>query len=166
MSDPKTITASALLMSLGVAPMTACGASDDSQSTTDLTDFGGADYGGPEGSDFDTDEIGETSSTDSSSSSSSSSTDTSATDTSTDTTTDTGGIGMCGWDPSNLYYGCGFQGIDPDGVPIDCPPGLAEGDPCSATGLTGAGCCDAEGNNWYCGVDAQQNDIVVLINCD
>jgi len=64
--------------------------------------------------------------------------------------------GMCGWDEANMYYDCGFEGSAPDNTPpIECPDGLVEGDPCDVTGLTGAGCCDAEGNIWYCTEDTQ-----------
>lgn len=63
----------------------------------------------------------------------------------------TGPAAMCGWDDGNGYYECGFEGEDPGGEnPIACPDGLVEGDPCETTGLTGQGCCDADGNNWYC----------------
>ena len=72
---------------------------------------------------------------------------------------------QCGWDPDNGYYECGFEGEDPGGEnPIGCPEGLVDGDLCEVTGLTGQGCCDAEGNNWYCGdVDGQQ--LVVFNGC-
>ncbi len=57
----------------------------------------------------------------------------------------------CGWDPANAYYNCGFQGVAPgDGAPIACPEGLIEDDACSETGLTDIGCCDANGDNWFC----------------
>lgn len=57
----------------------------------------------------------------------------------------------CGWiqeaDPPGYY--CDGEGEDPTGtVPIGCPDGLVEDDPCGT--VTGAGCCDANGDNWYC----------------
>jgi hypothetical protein len=85
--------------------------------------------------------------------------ETGTTDPTTETTTDptaetgtetTGNPSMCGWDAGNGYYECGFEGSDPGGSPIECPEGLVEGDPCETTGLSGAGCCDANGDNWYC----------------
>lgn len=61
-----------------------------------------------------------------------------------------GGGAMCGWDPGNMYYDCGFEGEDPNGmIPIACPDGLVEGDPCGP--VPGEGCCDGNGDNWYCG---------------
>ncbi|WAS92608.1 hypothetical protein [Nannocystis punicea] len=68
----------------------------------------------------------------------------------------TGGeYGNCGWDAGNAYYGCGGVGPDPDGVnPIDCPPDVAVGDPCSPdTPVNGIGCCMPNGDNYYCGND-------------
>lgn len=82
-------------------------------------------------------------------------------DTTADETTDGGPA--CGWNGGGQppgYY-CGFEGEDPDGLPIACPDGLVEGDSCAVTGLTGEGCCDADGNNWYCG----DPDMVVFEAC-
>ena len=68
-------------------------------------------------------------------------------------------IGQCGWDPNNLYYECGFDGSDPEGTfPYACPPGLIEGDVCGE--VTGEGCCDAAGDNWYCGDDGNSQSLV------
>ncbi|PRP90515.1 hypothetical protein ENSA5_64300 [Enhygromyxa salina] len=89
-----------------------------------------------------------------------------------DTTGDGDGDGdgdtgaLCGWvsDVDPVGYYCGGEGEDPDGVnPIGCPEGLVDGDPCPE-GLTGAGCCDADGNNWYCGT-VDDTDITVLELC-
>jgi hypothetical protein len=74
--------------------------------------------------------------------------------------------GTCGWfaDPSFPGYYCDGSGEDPEGLlPIDCPPGLAEGAACGE--LTGAGCCDANGDNWYCGDDGQGNTSQVFVPC-
>jgi hypothetical protein len=60
----------------------------------------------------------------------------------------------CGWfaEGSPPGYYCDAMGEDPDGVvPIACPSGLVENDPCGS--ITGAGCCDANGDNWYCADD-------------
>lgn len=58
----------------------------------------------------------------------------------------------CGWDGGNGYYACGSQGEDPRGInPIECPGGLVEGDPCDT--VRGIGCCDQNGDNWYCTED-------------
>ncbi|PCC72241.1 hypothetical protein SAMN02745121_01441 [Nannocystis exedens] len=73
----------------------------------------------------------------------------------TESETSGGAHGNCGWDPANLYYGCGGAGSDPDGVyPIDCPPNVAVGDPCTVDGeVNGIGCCMPNGDNYYCGND-------------
>ncbi|MCY1054540.1 hypothetical protein [Nannocystis sp. SCPEA4] len=86
--------------------------------------------------------------------------------TSTSTTsTTTGGAGVCGWSPDDSYYTCNFEGEDPDGMyPIACPANLVEGEPCTNTGLTGEGCCDANGDNWYCGTDEETMMQIVVLN--
>lgn len=77
--------------------------------------------------------------------------DTSTTDpTTADTGTETSAGGVCGWFVDGGYYECNNEGTDPGGTPIECPDGLVEGDSCDTTGLSGAGCCDANGDNWYC----------------
>ncbi len=148
-----TISAAALLAGVGAMTTTACFSSGD-----DIIDVsseaGGADYGGPEGAEFSSDEVFETDEAEATSDSSSSSTE-STTESSTSTETDvsestTGGMGVCGWFADAGYYECTYEGTDPGGTPIECPPGLVEGDACDTTGLTGAGCCDANGDNWYC----------------
>ncbi|NVB38304.1 hypothetical protein G6O69_10715 [Pseudenhygromyxa sp. WMMC2535] len=87
-------------------------------------------------------------------------------DTGTDES-DTGAIiGMCGWDNNAGYYDCGFEGADPGGTnDIECPEGLEAGALCSDFGLSGVGCCDADGNNWYCGEEGDE-EVVVLVECD
>lgn len=66
----------------------------------------------------------------------------------------------CGWDARNGYYACGFEGEDPGGqIPIACPEGLVEGDPCGE--VPGQGCCDGSGNNWYCADDGGDLFLVV-----
>jgi hypothetical protein len=76
----------------------------------------------------------------------------------------------CGWgqtgDP-NLPEGyvCGAMGADPSGTsPIACPSaGLVDGGDC--TGVTdGIGCCDANGDLWYCGTDGT-NDALTTQAC-
>jgi hypothetical protein len=67
----------------------------------------------------------------------------------------------CGWlsnvQPAGYY--CGGEGVDPSGnVPYSCPGGLVEGEACGA--VTGAGCCDANGDVWYCGEDGESTFIV------
>jgi hypothetical protein len=59
----------------------------------------------------------------------------------------------CGWydDPDIPGYYCGGVGTDPGGMhPYACPGGLVEGAACDQ--ITGVGCCDANGDNWYCAV--------------
>jgi hypothetical protein len=79
---------------------------------------------------------------------------------------DAGDVGSCGWleDPTFPGYYCDGSGEDPMGVnPIECPPGLADGAPCGE--LTGAGCCDDNGDNWYCGMDDAGNTAQVFAPC-
>lgn len=72
---------------------------------------------------------------------------------------------QCGWFEGGPYYECGYEGADPGGTPFACPPGLVDGDPCTDTGITGQGCCDANGDNWYCGEDGSRT-FVVFNPCD
>lgn len=77
------------------------------------------------------------------------------------TSSTTGGGAMCGWNVDMMYYDCGFEGEDPSATfPIDCPDGLVEGDPCGA--VKGEGCCDASGNNWYCGDNMGVQELVTV----
>lgn len=86
--------------------------------------------------------------------------------TGTTTGTTTGSpISMCGWDPGNNYYECGFEGEDPSGtIPIACPDGLVEGDPCG--NVPGEGCCDANGDLWYCGDNGMGDTSLVFTSCE
>ena len=104
---------------------------------------------------------GDVPTTDAPTSSSSGTGSTSSASTSTSTSSTTGGGAMCGWDPGNMYYDCGFEGEDPSATfPIACPDGLVEGDPCGA--VKGEGCCDASGNNWYCGDNMGMQELVTV----
>jgi hypothetical protein len=68
--------------------------------------------------------------------------------------------GNCGWNPGSEWYECGGQGSDPSGTnPYACPPGLIEGAACGAVGYEG--CCDANGDNWYCGEDDTSTFLVL-----
>jgi len=83
---------------------------------------------------------------------------TSSEDTTAGETGDPGPVG-CGWGPipgndeiPNGYQ-CGFEEEDPEGVhPIACPATamLESGLDCKTAGVTGEGCCDANGDVWYC----------------
>jgi hypothetical protein len=115
----------------------------------------------------------ETTST-SSTTSTTSTTSTSATTTTTTTSSGEGGSGgapgtggapgvggggegggpaaQCGWSEGDQFYMCWGNGADPTNTfPFACPEGLVEGAQCG--NVTGVGCCDAEGNNWYCAED-------------
>jgi hypothetical protein len=79
---------------------------------------------------------------------------------------DTGLPDNCGWNaggnPAGYY--CGFMGEDPSGTtPIGCPPGLEDGAPCGE--VTGAGCCDSNGDNWFCAEDGMGGTLLVLEAC-
>lgn len=74
----------------------------------------------------------------------------------------TGNAGACGWGPTGekttpFGYICGGDGEDPDGnIAIACPIDVAlvdQGDCGGNMGITGAGCCDPEGNVWFCADD-------------
>jgi hypothetical protein len=77
---------------------------------------------------------------------------------------ETGDAPSCGWglidDPMvDEGYLCGGEGEDPsDRYPIECPEGLEEGAECGE--LTGVGCCDAEGNVWFCWDEAGTQTLV------
>ncbi|MDC0721213.1 hypothetical protein [Nannocystis bainbridge] len=91
------------------------------------------------------------------------STTTSAT---TTTTTSPGNFGQCGWDPNNGYYGCGFQGVDPDGDhPLTCPETLpATGAPCDGDSpISNIGCCLPDGTNYYC--SSESGGMIVVEAC-
>jgi hypothetical protein len=56
----------------------------------------------------------------------------------------------CGWNPETMWNMCGFTDENP-AFPVMCPPEteLAAGQPCPQ-GFTVEGCCDLNGNNWWC----------------
>lgn len=61
----------------------------------------------------------------------------------------------CGWLQAGMvsYYDCNGEGLEPSMTyDINCPDEtlLLEGGPCGD--ISGIGCCDANGNNWFCGV--------------
>lgn len=72
---------------------------------------------------------------------------------------DTAGVAVCGWGPTGDEavpegYVCGGDGEDPSGtLPRLCPEAidLQVGAACST--ITSQGCCDAQGNAWFCGND-------------
>lgn len=95
----------------------------------------------------------------------------SATTASDETASDeTAAGGACGWGPTGDAtvpegYVCGGEGEDPGGdYPMLCPDGvtLEVGGACS--GIEGPGCCDAEGNAWYCG-DEGNGPALAIIEC-
>jgi hypothetical protein len=78
----------------------------------------------------------------------------STTDDSTDDTTDTEDAKhVCGWDVRDEYYWCGSVGVDPSNeYPISCEEigfPMVPGAPCEEK-LGYVGCCDANGDAWYC----------------
>ena len=98
---------------------------------------------------------------------------TGAADTGSDTGSDTGGPvcepGACGWGPvdgadfGNAYV-CGGDGEDPDSVwGYACPDGLEEGGACGD--VSGRGCCDANGDLWYCG-ESGDEQFLVKVCCE
>jgi hypothetical protein len=77
---------------------------------------------------------------------------------------ETGSPASCGWGPTNdpevpEGYVCGGDGEDPDNRwGIECPEGLEEDAECGE--LTGVGCCDADGNVWFCWDEAGTQTLV------
>lgn len=86
------------------------------------------------------------------------------------TAVDTAGTGACGWGPTGdpavpEGYVCGGEGEDPSGMlPMLCPEevDLQTGGACN--GIEGQGCCDAQGNAWFCG-DAGRGPVLTRIEC-
>jgi hypothetical protein len=81
--------------------------------------------------------------------------------TTSSTTADSGGQTTgelpdnCGW--SGSAYACGYDGVDPGGMPIACPADLQPGAACTANEMP-ASCCDADGNALSCVCDGQACD--------
>ena len=80
----------------------------------------------------------------------------SETDTDPATTGETGGA-ACGWgmlgpdDDVEFGYLCGGEGADPRGMfEMECPVDLMVGGDCTEMMITAEGCCDADGDAWYC----------------
>lgn len=87
-----------------------------------------------------------------------------------DTTTGVSMFGQCGWYDEEKYYDCappaepGLE--DPEGIsPIECPGGLAEGDPCTDDDgpVNSVGCCTPEGVLFFC--DTQDTMAVYRVDC-
>ncbi len=78
--------------------------------------------------------------------------------------------GVCGWGPTGdpavpEGYVCGGEGEDPSGnVAMECPAGvdLQVGGGCG--GVEGEGCCDTQGNAWFCG-DAGEGPALARLEC-
>lgn len=85
-------------------------------------------------------------------------------------TTATAGGGACGWgqtgdDVVPEGYICGGDGADPSEMfPMACPEGvmLEVGGECGD--IEGPGCCDPDGNAWFCG-DAGDGPVLARIEC-
>lgn len=104
------------------------------------------------------------------SSASSSGTDTGTGQASTAADETAAGGGVCGWGPTGDEavpegYVCGGDGEDPSGTfAMPCPEGvdLQVGGVCG--GIKGEGCCDTQGNAWFCG-DAGAGPVLALLVC-
>jgi hypothetical protein len=67
----------------------------------------------------------------------------------------------CGWNPAESWYDCGFQGEDPTReFPRACPTDAEPHAPCPAA-LSFEGCCDPQGDVWYCDEEGR----VVMTHC-
>jgi hypothetical protein len=85
-------------------------------------------------------------------------------------TTGAGMHGQCGWDGLAGRYGCSPDATpdaqDPSGTHlIDCPRSIAVGMPCDDIDgpITSVGCCQADGDLYYCDVDDEV--VVVAMSC-
>ncbi|MEM7156898.1 MAG: hypothetical protein AAF799_28870 [Myxococcota bacterium] len=67
--------------------------------------------------------------------------------------------GACGWGQTGDAdvpegYICGGEGADPsENFPMDCPAEATLEVGAACAGIEGPGCCDADGNVWFCGDD-------------
>lgn len=83
---------------------------------------------------------------------------------------DTAGAGgVCGWGPTGdpavpEGYVCGGDGEDPSGmVPLACPEAVDLQVGAGCNGIEGQGCCDAQGNAWFCGNDGSGEALARLM---
>ena len=80
-------------------------------------------------------------------------------------TGETGSAASCGWNPTERWYACGYEGEDPlTGFPRDCVGNYAEGGWCPDELL--AGCCTPEGGLWYCEENAAGQVVTAFSSCD
>jgi hypothetical protein len=86
------------------------------------------------------------------------------------TAADTAGVGVCGWGPTGdpavpEGYVCGGEGEDPSGMIARlCPEAVDLQVGGSCDGIAGVGCCDAQGNAWFCG-DVGSGPALARIEC-
>jgi hypothetical protein len=79
-------------------------------------------------------------------------------------------MGVCGWGPTGDEavpegYVCGGDGEDPGGtIPLLCPEAVELQVGAACSGITGQGCCDTQGNAWFCGNDGS-GEALALIEC-
>jgi hypothetical protein len=66
----------------------------------------------------------------------------------------------CGWNPAAAWYDCGFEGEDPSGEFSRACSAEFEPDAACPASLPFEGCCDAQGNVWYC-----KEGVVVTTQC-
>ena len=83
---------------------------------------------------------------------------------------DTAGVAVCGWGPTGDEavpegYVCGGDGEDPSGmIPLSCPAAVELQVGAGCGGIEGTGCCDAQGNAWFCGDDGS-GEALARIEC-
>ena len=76
--------------------------------------------------------------------------------------------GLCGWNPDKNYYACmsdgGISGMIDRDHPIDCPPDVMKGDPCTEGGdVNNYGCSTPEGVLYYC--EITETNKVIEVDC-
>ncbi len=60
----------------------------------------------------------------------------------------------CGWDEANEYNMCGGDSESEPAVPMSCPAGLQPGGVCPINlDVASYGCCDPDGDAWFCDED-------------
>ncbi|MBK8262391.1 MAG: hypothetical protein IPK80_13780 [Nannocystis sp.] len=150
-----TMLSGCIIVSGGTDSDTDTSSSSTSQGTTEGTSQGtteGTSEGTSAGTDSDSASTTEATTSSTTGESTTAAPETSST---TDDSTTAAPASGCGWNPSEMYYDCGPNGIpgemDPEGeAPLNCPENqkLEEGQPCGP--ITNLGCCDPNGDVWFC----------------
>ncbi len=90
--------------------------------------------------------------------------------TAADDTSTAGQGGACGWGQTGDVrvpegYVCGGDGEDPDGMFAQACPDQALEVGAACGDISGVGCCDGDGNVWFCG-SSGGDQVLALDECD